>query len=128
MSTTRSDTHRTGPDWPFFVAFALLGGVYLVVILAMLLADLLYTTSDHLFAALASPEIRYSIRLSLISCTITTILALWAAVPLGYLLSRTRFVGKTLVDTIVDVPIVVPPVIIGLSLLILFQTAAGRFV
>jgi molybdate transport system permease protein len=128
MPTPRSAPHRAGPDWPFFVAFSLLGGIYVLLILAMLLADLSYTTPDHLLAALASPEIRYSIRLSLISCTITTILALWAAVPLGYLLSRTNFYGKTIIDTIVDVPIVVPPVIVGLSLLILFQTIPGRFI
>jgi molybdate transport system permease protein len=128
MSVAQPKPHRTNPDWPFFLSFGLLSGLYLLLILAMLLADLLYTTPDHLLAALNSPEIRYSIRLSLISCSITTILALWVAVPLGYLLSRGRFIGKTLVDTIVDVPIVIPPVVVGLSLLVLFQTIPGRFV
>jgi len=75
-----------------------------------------------------SPEIRYSIKLSLITCTLTTLLSLWIAVPTGYLMSRYRFPGKRLMDAILDIPIVLPPLVIGLSLLILFQTpSAGPF-
>jgi len=123
-----TSTHRPGPDWPFYLSFALLGGVYVVLIVAMLLADVMATTPDHLLHALSRPEIRYSIRLSLISCTITTILALWTAVPLGYLLARTRFPLRWLVEAILDVPLVVPPLVVGLSLLLLFQTSFGQFV
>jgi molybdate transport system permease protein len=85
-------------------------------------------------AALQSREIRYAIWLSLISCSVTTILSLWVAVPTGYLLSRwhrsgARFAGvRHALDAILDIPIVLPPLVIGLSLLILFQTAPGRWV
>jgi molybdate transport system permease protein len=109
----------------FYLCLALLGGTYVVLIVAMLVADLRYTAPGNLVEALSSAEIRYAIRLSLVSCTITTLLALWVAVPLGYLLARTSFPGKAAVDTILDVPIVLPPLVIGLSLLILFQTGIG---
>jgi len=115
-------------DWPFLACLGILGGVYIVLIIALLLADASFTSPGHLLSALASPEIRYAIKLSLISCTITTILSLWVAVPLGYLLSRCRFPGRHLVDTVLDIPIVLPPLVIGLSLLILFQTRLGRLV
>src|SRR5206468_12532528 len=118
--------HRPRADWPFYLGFALPGGTYLALIRAMLAADFSYTSPSHLIDSLASPENRYSIRLSLLSCSVTTVLALWVAVPLGYLLSRTSFYGKNLIDTILDVPIVIPPLVVGLSLLILFQTLPGR--
>jgi molybdate transport system permease protein len=73
--------------------------------------------------ALQKPAIRYSIKLSLISCTITAILSLWVAIPVGYLLSRHQFFGRNLIDAILDIPIVLPPLVVGLSLLILFQFA-----
>ena len=57
---------------------------------------------------------------------ITTLLALWVSVPLGYLLSRVPFPGKWVIELLVDVPVVLPPLVVGLSLLILFQTAPGR--
>lgn len=112
----------------FLLCLALLGGTYVVLIVAMLGADLFFTTPGELLTALGSPEIRFAIRLSLVSCTISTLLAMWVAVPLGYLLARTEFPGKGVVDTLLDVPIVLPPLVIGLSLLILFQTELGRFV
>jgi molybdate transport system permease protein len=116
------------PDWPFHVGLCILTGVYVVLIVAMLAAQLGFTTPHHLLRALASQEIRYSVRLSLVSCTLTTVLALWIAVPIGYLLSRYRFPGKSMVDAILDIPIVLPPLVIGLSLLILFQTPVGRLI
>lgn len=113
-------------DWPFFLGLAVLSGVYLGLIVAMLAADLTFTTPHHLLRALASPEIQYSIKLSLVSCTLTTLLSLWVAIPTGYLMSRHRFPGRRLMDAILDIPIVLPPLVIGLSLLILFQTPPGR--
>ena len=120
--------HRTRSDAPFLLCLGILGGVYVVLILAMLVADASFTSPVHLLRALRSPEIRYAIQLSLISSTITTILSLWVAVPLGYLMSRHQFRGRTLLDGIIDIPIVLPPLVMGLSLLILFQTAPGRFI
>ena len=112
----------------FIVCLALLGGSYVVLIIAMLAADLFFTTPGELVAALGSREIRYSIMLSLVSCSITAVLSLWVAVPMGYLLARTSFPGKAVVDTLLDIPIVLPPLVIGLSLLILFQTPPGQWV
>ena len=112
----------------FVTALASAGGVYIVLIVAMLTALASFTTPGHLMEALASPEIRFSTGLSLISSTITMILSIWVAVPLGYLLSRYTFPLKVVVDAIVDIPIVLPPLVIGLSLLILFQTRVGRAV
>jgi molybdate transport system permease protein len=105
---------------------AVLGGVYLCLITAMLLANTSFTSAHHFMAALASREIRYAIKLSLISCSLTTILSLWTAVPLGYLMSRYRFWGKGLIEALLDIPIVLPPMVIGLSLLILFRTRIGQ--
>jgi molybdate transport system permease protein len=117
-----------GSSARFYVTFAVIGGSYAALIVALLAADLQYTSDDRFWAALQSPEIRYAIKLSLVSCTVTTLLSLWVGVPLGYLLSRVRFPGKVVLDTLLDIPIVLPPLVIGLSLLILMQTAPGKYV
>jgi len=113
-------------DWPFLTALGVIGGFYIVMILALIVADATYTTPKNFWDALQSPNIRYSIKLSLFSCTITTLLSLIVAVPIGYLMSHYRFPGKNLLDGILDIPIVLPPLVIGLSLLILFQTPLLR--
>ena len=61
------------------------------------------------------------LRLSLATATITTLLALVVAVPAGYALSRYPIPGKVALDTLVDAAIVLPPLIMGVSLLVLFS-------
>jgi molybdate transport system permease protein len=117
---------RGRSDVPFFLALGVLGGAYVLLIVALLLAKASFTSPSHIIRALASEEIRYAIRLSLLSCSLTTLLSLWVAVPLGYLLARLSFRGKNLIEAILDIPIVLPPLVIGLALLILFQTPPGQ--
>lgn len=119
---------RGRSDVPFFLCLGVLGGAYLLLIVALLLAKASFTSPSHIVHALASEKIQYAIRLSLLSCTLTTLLSLWVAVPLGYLLARVSFRGKHVVEAILDIPIVLPPLVIGLALLILFQTPPGRAV
>jgi molybdate transport system permease protein len=113
--------HRAGSDLPFLTIMGGLGGSYILLILAMLAADIAFTTPAHFVAALSKPEIQFAVRLTLITCTISALLSIWVATPLGYLLSRFQFRGRWLIVTAIDVPVVLPPLVIGLSLLILFH-------
>jgi molybdate transport system permease protein len=117
--------HRAGSDSPFFVVMGGLGSSYIVLIVALLVADLAFTSPGHFGAALRKPEIQYAVKLTLITCTISALLSIWVATPLGYLLSRFTFRGRWLIDTMIDVPVVLPPLVIGLSLLILFHLPVG---
>ncbi len=133
--TENPRSHRVRSDGPFYLGLGILGGVYVFLILAVLVADMAFLVvpekgasgPNPFLKALASPEIRYSIKLSLISCSITTILSLWVSVPIGYVMSRFRFIGKSFIDSVLDIPIVLPPLVIGLSLLILFSSGPGMW-
>ena len=81
-----------------------------------------------LLRKLVSPEIASALWLSLWTSAVTVVIGLGFAIPMGYALSRYRFPGHALVDSIVDLPILLPPLVIGLSLLVFFQTAPGRFI
>jgi len=113
---------------PFWMGLALVAGFYLAFLVALLVSTATYTTPHQIWEALGTPEIRYSIVLSLITCTASALLAVLLAVPVGYLLSRGRFTGKPLLDAALDIPIVLPPMVVGLCLLIFFQTAAGKLI
>ena len=117
--------HRLSPFW---VSLGAVAGLYLLFLLAMLTATASYSSPEELFKALGKREIQHSIVLSLITCTITALLSLLLAVPVGYLLSRARFPGKHWLETALDIPIVLPPMVMGLCLLILFQTRFGQWV
>jgi molybdate transport system permease protein len=50
------------------------------------------------------------------------------AVPVGYLLARGYFRGRVWLDAALDIPIVLPPMVVGLCLLIFFQTVVGHLI
>jgi len=113
------------------ISLALLG-VFVLVIAVLLAADIAYLFNHDVSAAdlwriLTSEEVAAAIRLSLITSLVTLALVVVFAVPIGYALSRYRFFGHALLNTIVDVPIVLPPVVIGLSLLAFFGTPLLAF-
>ncbi|MBI1348106.1 ABC transporter permease subunit [bacterium] len=125
MSPQRIATRRRCSDAIFFTTLGLLGGSYVVLILALLTADALFTTPGHMWQVIQQPEIQYSLRLTLVTCSISAILSLWVGTALGYLLSRYQFPGRWLIDTLIEIPVVLPPLVLGLSLLILFHLDWG---
>jgi molybdate transport system permease protein len=109
-----------------------LGGVlalFLLSVLLVLLGNVWYLLANaqgeggwRVFVrALRDPEVHFAIRLSMTTAGITMVLSMFVAIPAAYVLSRHEFFGKGLVDTLLDLPIVVPPPVIGMSLLLLFS-------
>lgn len=131
----------------FYLLFIVMGGTYVVLIVGMLVADAAYMTEktfddvtsegrsvlsvishNPIATALADKRIQHSIWLSLISCTMSAVISVMIAIPMGYLISRHEFRGKRFLDAVLDIPIVLPPLVIGLSLLILFQFPPFRWI
>ncbi|MDB5690336.1 MAG: molybdate transporter permease subunit [Sphingomonas bacterium] len=69
---------------------------------------------------LLSPEEWEIVRLSMKVSAVGIVVALPLAFALAYLLARVRFVGKALVDAMVHLPLVLPPVVTGWLLLLAF--------
>ena len=121
-------------DRTFQVVLAVLGTSYIVLIILLIAADFGYLALTKnasesrwllilhpIMEALSKVEIRNSIILSLLACTASATLSLWVAVPLGYIITRHRNIWSEILDTFMDIPIVLPPLVLGVSLLILFQ-------
>jgi molybdate transport system permease protein len=102
-----------------------LSATYILLIALLLIADVAYTTPQEFLSAIQKPEIQTATWFTLKTCTVAAVLSVWVGVPLGYVLSRYRFPGRWLVETLVDIPIVLPPLVVGLSLLILFHIMIG---
>jgi molybdate transport system permease protein len=100
---------------------------YSTFILAILLSDVFYVQSGELLKVLLSSETFFAIKLSFFTSIISTGLAVLFAVPGAYALSRYNFPGKAAIDTIIDLPMVLPPLIVGVSLLVFFNTSVGRW-
>jgi molybdate transport system permease protein len=113
---------------PFWASIGAVTAAYVIFIFLLLQATAAYSSPQDMVSALESREIQHSIKLSLVTCTLSALLSLLVAVPIGYLLARGKFWGKNFVESILDIPIVLPPMVIGLCLLIFFQTAFGNWI
>ncbi len=104
-----------------------LGGAVSIV-LAMLAAQVGYAGISAPIATLGQPDIQHAIKLSLFTATIAAGLAMLVAIPCAYALARYRFPGRMLVDALLDIPIIISPIAIGITLLLMFRSAPGHWV
>ena len=89
-------------------------------LLVPLLALIFFSSPAELVANLGLPEVRQAIALSLRTSTWATLASVLLGTPVAYLLARRNFPGRLLIDNLIDLPIVLPPAVAGLSLLLVF--------
>ena len=123
MSRTQERWRRLPAGQPERLVPALLGGVLVIYFLLPFVAFLARVGSTPLIEGLATPEAGQAIRHSLLTAPISTVIATGFGVPLAYVLSRQSFPGKRVVEAVIVLPMVVPPVVGGAMIL----TAVGRF-
>lgn len=97
----------------------LLLGVLLVVFLLLPTLAVLWRGLGF-WKLLSGPVALSALRVSLWTSLSATLLAALLGTPVAYLLARHRFPGRTALDTLLDLPIVLPPVVAGLGLLLAF--------
>lgn len=108
-------------DRPFFVGLAIATLIYTGLVLVIIFSNLHEVQWDEVWETWSKPEVKSAIRLTLLTSSITAILAVFFSVPIGYTLARFKFRGRAVVDALLDIPMVLPPLVIGLSLLIFFN-------
>jgi molybdate transport system permease protein len=85
-----------------------------------LLAIFLRLPPSDLVASLQSPQVLQAVGLSMGTSLATTVVALCFGLPVAYLLGRRHFRGRRVVDSLVDLPTVLPPAVAGVALLMAF--------
>ncbi len=96
-------------------------------LLAIIHADVGYIDAESFVEVLTSEKVRAAVWLSIWTSLVTVGIGLLFAVPMGYALSRYRFPLHSVIDSIVDLPIILPPLVVGLSLLVFFcQSPLGK--
>ena len=98
-------------------------GIFFVGLLLSLAGS---TTGARFWSLLGSKEILFAIKLSLFTATLATAAAVLLALPAAYALSHYRFPGKSVVDTLLDLPIVLSPIALGAALMVFSGTGLGK--
>jgi molybdate transport system permease protein len=108
--------HHPHPAWIF-----ILPGLVLVLLLGLPLVALVYrAVGKDFFVNAFSANALSALKLSLSTSLLSLLITVGCGTPLAYLLARAKFHGKTALELLIDLPVVLPPSVAGLALLIAF--------
>jgi molybdate/tungstate transport system permease protein len=110
---------RKSPD-AITVLFSIMGALLLAFIALPLVMTVLSEDPLSIASALADPEVQSAIAVSFGGALIATAISCLFGIPLGYVMARTRFPGKGIIQGIIDLPVVIPHTIAGVALLVVF--------
>lgn len=114
--SAREPRPHAGRLWLLVVA-----GLPLILFLGLPLVVLFLRIAPGAFLEnLGNRQVVQAIGLSFRTTAISLGLALLLGTPLAYLLARRRFPGRNLLDTLIDLPMVLPPSVAGVALLLAF--------
>ncbi len=116
LTLTPHHLTRSKSIWLFLIP-----GSGLLCLLALPLIALLWRTAlTDFMASVAAPSAFDALRVSLVTSTLSTLLAIITGTPLAYALARWPFRGRAWMELLIDLPVVLPPAVAGLALLMAF--------
>jgi molybdate transport system permease protein len=92
-----------------FIAYILFSGYF-------------YFQSDKMLGSILKPSVFSSLQLTVITVFVSLILTVSISLPCAYVLSRFRLPLKNVIETIIDLPIIFPPAVLGIFLLGIFSS------
>ncbi len=109
-------------------AVALALALALALVALPLVALVLRVSPATFLARLGEPEVIEALALSVLTCALATALVVALGLPLAWLLSARTFPGKSVLEVVVLLPMVLPPTVGGFALLMAFgrMGLAGR--
>jgi molybdate/tungstate transport system permease protein len=113
---------------PIYKPFVILS-VFLICFIALPLLGTIFSISPSDFiASFSDDELLRSIILTLYASALATVISLISGIPLAYILARYDFPGRKIIDSIVDLPVIVPHTAAGIALLLMFgrQSTLGK--
>ncbi len=104
-------------------------GCAVTVVVAILLVQVMYLEGDGgPLQSLSEPDMRNAVSLSLLTATSASLIAMLVSLPSAYALARWQFRGRVLVDALLDIPIVLSPIVVGIALILVFRSRPGMWI
>ncbi|BBL67599.1 ABC transporter permease [Methanoculleus chikugoensis] len=94
--------------------------LFLLFITLPVVSLFLRISPEGFFHSLTQPVVLDALSLSFVTATVSTAIVVLFGTPLALVNARRDYTGKELVDTLTDLPIVLPPAVAGLALLMAF--------
>ena len=81
---------------------------------------------SHFGEAISSEEVLFSLRMSVTTSSISTVICLLLSLPTAYALSHVAFPGKRLAEILMELTLSLPYILLGFALLLIFSSPFGK--
>ena len=98
-------------------------GIFFLIVLG----TILWKGLPYFISSLKSEEVQFAIGLSIITASISTLICVLLAIPVAYSLTKTKFFGEKVLSMILELPLSLPYLVLGLSLLLIFASPLGKW-
>ncbi len=75
---------------------------------------------DATIRSMQDPVVIDALRLSLVTSTLTILVVVLMGTPIAYVNARFQYPGKEIADSLIDLPVIMPPAVAGIALLMAF--------
>lgn len=124
LSNKQSKAH-IDRDW--FSLFSVMITLLVILFIGSAIIAIIIGGLPDFFETIRSREVLFAFRLSLITSTISSILVMLLAMPSAYTLTRIQTPGSRLCELLIELTLSLPYLLLGLSLLIIFSSPAGKW-
>ncbi len=93
----------------------------------VLFSGFFYFRFEKILGSILKPSVLSSLQLTVITVSVSLILTVSISLPCAYALSRFRLPFRNLIETIIDLPIIFPPAVLGIFLLGIFSSFLDNF-
>jgi molybdate transport system permease protein len=109
-----------------FAIFSMITAVFVVGFTAVLILTIIVKGFPNLGQTFFSEEVQFAVRMSLYTASISTCVCMVLGIPTAYALTRTPFPLKKICQIIIELPLSMPYLVLGLSLLLVFSSDFGK--
>lgn len=119
-------TNKNNKLEPFEI-LAYLSSSIVVLFMFLIVFTIFIKGIPHIKDAFFTKEVQFSIKLSIKTTSISTLICMLLAIPTAYAFTKLNFPFKKLSQILIELPLCLPYLVIGLSLLIIFSSPTGKF-
>lgn len=114
---------------PFPTSFSISASLLILFIVLPVLVTLFSVSVESMLTTITDQDVARSIGLTFLAGGISTAIGVLLGLPLAYIMARAKFPGKSILNGIIDLPLIIPHTAAGIALLLVFgrQGILGQF-
>lgn len=126
LSGNHENAHRKNRTANVFDMFMIAVAALVILLTLLEVWMILFNGTPYILQAVQSEEVLFAVKLSIYTASVSTAVCMVLSIPTAYALTKTSLPLKRAAKILVELPLSMPYLVLGLSLLLLFSSGFGK--